>query len=242
MTAQSRTTTGGGRFRSVLVVIEVAAAVLVLCGAGLLFRTLDLAAEHRTRLSGSGCADDGAQSADVQTEDADRAMPLPRRRTRFYESIEREWNRNRGCAKWRWAARSRSMACGSGQGITLKGIRPRGTEPKHHVLPHGQSDVFRDAGHPDCERQELFRQGRRAAPRQSASSVKYLSRDSWDRNPIGLRLIIPMLSFGAEAASRLERDRRRRPTGHRVARTRPHRSHKSTCRSHRTHGTPRPSS
>ena len=31
---------GGGRFRSALVVVEVAAAVLVLCGAGLLLRTL----------------------------------------------------------------------------------------------------------------------------------------------------------------------------------------------------------
>ena len=37
---ESRTTTRGGRFRSVLVVVEVAAAVLVLCGAGLLLRTL----------------------------------------------------------------------------------------------------------------------------------------------------------------------------------------------------------
>ncbi len=37
---ESRTTTRGGRFRSVLVVAEVAAAVLVLCGAGLMLRTL----------------------------------------------------------------------------------------------------------------------------------------------------------------------------------------------------------
>ena len=38
--SDSRTTARGGRFRSVLVVVEVAAAVLVLCGAGLLLRTL----------------------------------------------------------------------------------------------------------------------------------------------------------------------------------------------------------
>ena len=37
---ESRTSTGGGRFRSVLVSGEVAAAVLLLCGAGLLLRTL----------------------------------------------------------------------------------------------------------------------------------------------------------------------------------------------------------
>ena len=37
---ESRTSTGGGRFRNVLVSGEVAAAVLLLCGAGLLLRTL----------------------------------------------------------------------------------------------------------------------------------------------------------------------------------------------------------
>ena len=40
LAAESRTTTGGRRFRSVLVSGEVAAAVLLLCGAGLLLRTL----------------------------------------------------------------------------------------------------------------------------------------------------------------------------------------------------------
>jgi hypothetical protein len=41
LTSEGRATTrGGGRFRSTLVVGEIAAAVLLLCGAGLLLRTL----------------------------------------------------------------------------------------------------------------------------------------------------------------------------------------------------------
>ena len=40
LASESRTTTGGRRFRSVLVSGEVAAAVLLLCGAGLFLRTL----------------------------------------------------------------------------------------------------------------------------------------------------------------------------------------------------------
>jgi putative ABC transport system permease protein len=40
LATESRTSTGGRRFRSVLVAGEVAAAVLLLCGAGLLLRTL----------------------------------------------------------------------------------------------------------------------------------------------------------------------------------------------------------
>ncbi len=40
LATESRTSTGGGRFRSALVSAEVAAAVLLLCGAGLLLRTL----------------------------------------------------------------------------------------------------------------------------------------------------------------------------------------------------------
>ena len=40
LATESRTSTGGSRFRSVIVAGEVAAAVLLLCGAGLLLRTL----------------------------------------------------------------------------------------------------------------------------------------------------------------------------------------------------------
>jgi hypothetical protein len=52
LTSEGRTATGrGGQFRRVLAAAEVAAAVLVLCGAGLLLRTL-LAIDSPTRATG----------------------------------------------------------------------------------------------------------------------------------------------------------------------------------------------
>ena len=124
MGTESRTTTRGGRFRSVLVVVEVAAAVLVLCGAGLLLRTL---ISLQSVDPGSG-----AQDALTMTLN----LPFPDGRTptrytnqeavyRFYDSVEREVAQIAGV---------RSVAIGGalpldgmwmGQGIDIEGDPPR---------------------------------------------------------------------------------------------------------------------
>ena len=165
MGTESRTTTRGGRFRSVLVVAEVAAAVLVLCGAGLLLRTLiSLQASIP-----------GAVHQDVLTMTLNLPFPDGRTPTRyttqdrvhgFYDSVEKEVAQIPGVS---------SVAIGSalpldgmwmGQCFDIEGDPPRQEGPRNFAsVPDGQPDVLRDAGHSDCE-WPGFHRGRR--PRRSA--------------------------------------------------------------------------
>ena len=80
----SRTTTGhGGRLRGLLVVAEVATAVVLLCGAGLLLRTL-MAVEH---------VDRGYRAESVLTMMVDplgSRYPTPAALRQFFADVERE--------------------------------------------------------------------------------------------------------------------------------------------------------
>jgi putative ABC transport system permease protein len=87
VTAESRTTTRGGRLRNLLVAGEIAAAVLLLCGAGLLLRTL-LAVEN---------VDAGYRADDVLTMRANLEYGLPTSQfpnedalRRFFNAVEDE--------------------------------------------------------------------------------------------------------------------------------------------------------
>ena len=88
LATESRTSTGGGRFRSVVVSGEVAAAVLLLCGAGLLLRTLLVLVNVDT-----GYRVDGSR---VLTLDfslpfgPNTPRPTPRALLQFYDDVARD--------------------------------------------------------------------------------------------------------------------------------------------------------
>ena len=88
LATESRSSTGGGRFRSVLVAGEVAAAVLLLCGAGLLLRTLLVLVNVDT-----GYRVDGSR---VLTLDfslpfgPDTPRPTPEALLQFYADVARD--------------------------------------------------------------------------------------------------------------------------------------------------------
>lgn len=98
MAADTRTTTGGGaRLRSGLVVVEVATAVLLLVGAGLLLRTL-LAVEH---------VDRGYRSGSILTMAVDplgAQYPTPESLQQFYDDVAREVRALPGVADVAWAS------------------------------------------------------------------------------------------------------------------------------------------
>jgi putative ABC transport system permease protein len=195
MSSDSRTTTRGGRFRSVLVVAEVAAAVLVLCGAGLMLRTL---ISLQSIDSGSG-----AQNLLTMTLN----LPFPDNKTptryvtqeavhRFYDSVEKEVAKIPGV---------RSAAIGSslpldgmwmGQGVDIEGDPPR-QGPSRKIasyqmispayfetldIPILSGRAFTDAdsrnGVPVCIVSEAFVQ-------------RYLNGQA----PLGLRVAVPAMSL-----------------------------------------------
>ena len=89
LSSESRSTTRkGGRFRNVLVAGEVAAAVLLLCGAGLLLRTM----------LALGSFDSGYRADGDSVLTLDFSVPAPgpdgaERLLQFYDSVEREIQR-----------------------------------------------------------------------------------------------------------------------------------------------------
>jgi putative ABC transport system permease protein len=98
MTGESRGVTGrGGRLRGVLVSAEVAAAVLLLCGAGLLLRTL-LAVENVDR----GYGADGALT--MLVDPLGSQYPTPESKEQFLRSIETEVATVSGVRSIGWAS------------------------------------------------------------------------------------------------------------------------------------------
>ena len=96
--SESRTSTGGNRLRSVVVAAEIAAAVLVLCGAGVLLRTL-LALD---------AVDEGYRANPAQVLTADFDLPDERypddaARVRFYTDVEQELMALPGVSRAGWA-------------------------------------------------------------------------------------------------------------------------------------------
>jgi len=192
---ESRTTARGGRFRSVLVVVEVAAAVLVLCGAGLLLRTL----------MSLQSVDPGSRAQDALTMLLNLPFPDGRTPTRyptpeavhgFYDSIEREVAQIAGV---------RSVAIGGalpldgmfvGQGIDIEGDLPRQGPSRKFASYHMISPTY-------FETLDIpIVSGRTFSATDSADAVEvcivsegFVQRYLNGRNPIGLRVAVPAMAF-----------------------------------------------
>ena len=84
--SDSRSTTrGGGRMRNLLAAGQIATAVLLLCGAGLLLRTLLVLGSFE---SGYGADGDRVLTADFSVPAA--RYPTPERMLQFYDTVERD--------------------------------------------------------------------------------------------------------------------------------------------------------
>jgi putative ABC transport system permease protein len=98
LASDGRTTTGrGGGVRRLLVAVEVATAVVLLCGAGLLLRTL-AAVDH---------VDKGYRAGSVLTMMVDplgNRYPTPAALTQFFEAIDRELAAVPGLASAGWTS------------------------------------------------------------------------------------------------------------------------------------------
>ncbi len=192
---ENRTTTRGGRFRSLLVVAEVAAAALVLCGAGLLLRTL-ISLQN---------VDPGHGAHDVLTMTLN--LPFPDGRTptryatqdavyRFYDSVEREVAQIPGVGSVAVGGALPLDGMAMGQGIDIEGDPPRQGPSRniasyHMVSPtyFGTLDIPIVSGRPFNETDR-----RDSAPVCIVSEV-FVQRYLNGRSPLGLRVAVPAMVF-----------------------------------------------
>ena len=187
-------TKAGSRFRSALVVAEVAAAVLLLCGAGLLLRSL----------AALGGVDGGARVDSALTMQVALSYGLPQSRHKtvesmadFYRAVERDVAQLPGVRNVGW-----------GSGLPLGGVYYGG----FNVTIEGQSgDVAANRpavdymivspGYLDALGVRVL-EGRGIEERDTASSTPvalvssdFVSKHLAGRNPIGVRVTVPMIAL-----------------------------------------------
>ena len=231
MASESRSaTSSGGRLRSLLVSGEVAAAVLLLCGAGLLLQTL------LTLVGGdTGYRVGERVGADARLQRADRAriaaIRPPESLIQFYDD---------GRARRERAARGAPRRLGVEPAVRHEraravGVRDRrrsagrGARSTDRGVHGGRSRLLRDARPADRERARLHRRATRcAAPLVCLVNEAFVRRHFEGRNPIGARL--SLISAGADQARADPRDCRRGAADQRRARCARGAAARSTCR------------
>jgi putative ABC transport system permease protein len=195
ITTGSRTTTGGGRLRQVLVVTEVAAAVLVLSGAGLLLRTL-------IALQG---LDAGYRAQDALTMLVNLPMPVansssryatPESLQRFYRSIEEDVIKQPGVRRVAIGGSLPLDGGWFGQAFDIEGDRPKPPAARDTAAYQMVSPSY-------FETLEIpIVKGRAFADTDTSDGVQvcivseaFVRRYLGGREPIGMRLVVPRISF-----------------------------------------------
>jgi putative ABC transport system permease protein len=193
-----RTTRHAGIVRGLLVAAEVAAAVLVLSGAGLLLRTW-IALER---------VDPGYRPPEALT----MVIALPMQSAsgpnpygsqdglrRFYETTQREIEREPGIRRVAWGGALPLDGAWLMQPFNIEGeavSRDRITFASYHMV----SPTYFDTLNIPLTRGRAFtEQDSRTGTPVCIVSEAFVRRFLGNRDPIGLRLVIPMLSLGREA-------------------------------------------
>jgi putative ABC transport system permease protein len=194
----SRTTTRGGRFRQVLVVAEVAAAVLVLSGAVLLLRTL-VALQHM---------DAGYRAQDALTMLVNLPMPLanspsryatPESLHRFYRALEQDLIGQPGVRRVAIGGALPLDGAWFGQAFDIEGDSPkppatRGSAVYHMVSP----SYFETLDIPIVEGRAFADTDTNDAVQVCIVSEAFVRRYLGGRDPIGMRVVVPRILFAGD--------------------------------------------
>jgi putative ABC transport system permease protein len=186
ITSEGRTATSrGGQFRRVVAAAEVAAAVLVLCGAGLLLRTL-LAIDN---------TDQGYRAESERVLTLDFTLPGTRYGTpdslrQFYDAIEREVGTVSGVRSVGWAS---SLPLGGsqlgGQAFEIVGDAPardsNRSSADFQIVSHS---YFRTLDLPILAGRGFTAEDRASGPPVCIVSEGFVRRYLAGRNPLGIRL------------------------------------------------------
>jgi putative ABC transport system permease protein len=186
ITSEGRTATSrGGQFRRVVAAAEVAAAVLVLCGAGLLLRTL-LAIDN---------TDQGYRAESERVLTLDFTLPGTRYGTpdslrQFYDAIEREVGTVSGVRSVGWAS---SLPLGGsqlgGQAFEIVGDAPardsNRSSADFQIVSHS---YFRTLDLPIVAGRGFTAEDGAGGPAVCIVSEGFVRRYLAGRNPLGIRL------------------------------------------------------
>ena len=210
MGADSRTTTGGGgRLRSLLVIGEVATAVLLLFGAGLLLRTLMAVESFDRGYRAESVLTMLVDPLGVELSDAREAAAVLRSGRSGSADGARRAGRGlveraaaRRLALWRLRAdlRDRRRSAGAGGAAA------------DHQLSGRQPDVLLDARSADRRRPRLRRARHARQPARLHRQRSVRRARSAAASPIGMRVVVHGRRLAAGQAER-RRDRRRREAG-----------------------------
>jgi putative ABC transport system permease protein len=199
--SESRTTTHGGRFRSVLVIGEIAAAVLVLSGAGLLLRTLITLQT----------LDPGYRADEVLTMTMNLPMPSPNSSTpyptaesvrQFYDAVQREVEELPGVRSVGWGSAMPLDGIWFGMPVAIDGDPPKPEGTRDGASFHMVSPTYFQTLDIPIVRGRAFT----AADTTDGAQVCIVSetfarRFLGGREPIGARVIVPRMTFAAEPPS-----------------------------------------
>jgi putative ABC transport system permease protein len=198
MTADTRATRRGGWIRSGLVSVQVAAAVLVLCGAGLLLRTLITLQDM----------DSGARATDVLTGVINLPMPnpvaaspypTPDAARQFYDAVEQEVRRIPGVRAVAWGSAMPLDGMWSGQAFAIVGDAPKPVASRdmasyHIVTP----SYFETLGVPIVAGRGFTMADSDQAPPVGLVSEAFVARYLKGRDPLGVQLELPRITFATE--------------------------------------------
>jgi putative ABC transport system permease protein len=194
----SRTTTRGGRFRHVLVVAEVAAAVLVLSGAVLLLRTL-VALQHM---------DAGYRAQDALTMLVNLPMPLansPSRYTtpeslhRFYRALEEDLIGQPGVRRVAIGGALPLDGAWFGQAFDIEGDPPKPPATRDSAVYYMVSpSYFETLDIPIVEGRAFADTDTNDAVQVCIVSEAFVRRYLGGRDPIGMRVVVPRILFAGD--------------------------------------------
>jgi putative ABC transport system permease protein len=196
MATDARVTRRGGWLRSGLVSVQVAAAVLVLCGAGLLLRAL-------VTLDG---LDSGPRASQVLTAVVNLPFPAPGSTSqyptaaaafRFYEAVEHEIRAIPGVRHVAWGGVLPLDGLWFGQPFLIAGDPPKpfaswDLAPYHMVSP----EYFAALDLPIVAGRAFTDADGAQAPSVCIVSEAFAARFLGGRSPIGMRLALPRMIFG----------------------------------------------
>jgi putative ABC transport system permease protein len=201
VSSEGRITRRGGWLRSGLVSVQVAAAVLVLCGAGLLLRTL-ITLQNMDIGAGTSEVLTGMISLPVPTPAAPSPYPTIDAVRRFQDAVENEVRTIPGVRTVAWGSALPMDGGLFGQSFAIVGDPPKPLASRSNASYNMVSPAYFEAlDIPIVAGRGLTAADTAAAPAVCLVSEAFVAQHLNGRSPLGMRLELPRMTLGRPGTS-----------------------------------------